>query len=55
MSAMMCDVLEERITPVVANAAVNAGGKMLKVIELNMKYGTLNDDGRTRTLTLASA
>lgn len=39
MSALMEDVIEGRITPNVANAACNAGGKLLKVIEMQYKYG----------------
>jgi len=39
MSAVMSDVIEESISPSVANAAVNAGGKLLKCVELQMKYG----------------
>lgn len=40
MSALMSDVIEGRVTPQVSNAAVNAGGKLLKVVEMSMKYGT---------------
>lgn len=39
MSALMCDVLDGRVNPVVANAAVNAGGKLLKVVEMQYRYG----------------
>lgn len=39
MSALMSDVLEGRVNPQVANAAVNAGGKLLKVVEMQYKYG----------------
>jgi len=35
----MSDVIEGRISPVVSNAAVNAGGKLLKVVEMEYKYG----------------
>ena len=40
MSALMSDVIEGRITPDISNAAVNAGGKLLKVIEMQYKYGS---------------
>jgi hypothetical protein len=40
MSALMSDVIEGRVSPQVSNAAVNAGGKLLKVVEMQMKYGT---------------
>jgi hypothetical protein len=39
MSAMMSDLLEGRITPQVGNATCNAGGKLLKIVELQYKYG----------------
>ena len=38
MSALMSDVIEERISPNVANAAINAGGKLLKVVEMQYRY-----------------
>lgn len=40
MSALMSDVIEGNITPVVSNAAVNAGGKLLKVVEMQLRHGT---------------
>lgn len=39
MSALMSDLIEGNISPIVANATVNAGGKLLKVVELQLKYG----------------
>jgi hypothetical protein len=45
MSALMSDVIEERITASVCNAACNAGGKLLKVVEMSLKYGTQNGGG----------
>jgi hypothetical protein len=39
MSALMSDVIDGRVTPAVANSAVNAGGKLLKVVEMQHKYG----------------
>jgi hypothetical protein len=39
MSAILRDVVEERITPQVARAAVAAGAQMLKVVELQLRYG----------------
>lgn len=38
MTALMSDIIEERISPSVANAAINAGGKLLKVVEMQYKY-----------------
>ena len=54
MSALMSDVIEGAITPQVANATVNAGGKLLKVVELTLKYGSTNGDGSPRHLDLVS-
>ena len=44
----MSDVIDGSITPVVANAAVNAGGKLLKVVELQMRYGTIDTAGEKK-------
>ena len=51
MSSLMSDVIEGRVTPQVSNAAVNAGGKLLKVVEMEMKYGTTSDGKRRLVLT----
>ena len=40
MSALMSDVLDGSVSPMVANAAVNAGGKLLKVVEMQYRHGT---------------
>lgn len=39
MSALMSDLVDGRINANVGNAAVNAGGKLLKMVELQMRYG----------------
>ncbi len=39
MSALMSDVIEGAVAAQVANAACNAGGKLLKVVEMQHKYG----------------
>ena len=38
MSALMSDVIEGAITPDIANATCNAGGKLLKVVEMQYKF-----------------
>lgn len=53
MSAMMGDLISGRITPAVGNAACNAGGKLLKVVEMQYKFGTQNGSQGDRILTLA--
>ncbi len=39
MSALVQDVVEGKVSPAVVNAACNAGGKLLKVVEMQYKYG----------------
>ena len=40
MSGLMSDLIDGRVTPQVGNAVCNAGGKLLKVVEMQHKYGT---------------
>ncbi len=40
MSCLMTDFIEGTISPQIATAVVNAGGKLLKVVEMQHKYGT---------------
>lgn len=47
MSALMSDVIEGTLSPGVANAAVNAGGKLLKAVELQLKYGKRDESGKS--------
>lgn len=54
MSALMSDIIEERVTPQMGNATVNAGGKLLKVVEMQHKYGTQATRGSKRVLKLVS-
>lgn len=39
MSGLMTDIIEGSVTPPIANATVNAGGKLLKVVEMQLRYG----------------
>jgi hypothetical protein len=52
MSAMMSDLAVGRLTPQVGNAMCNAGGKLLKVVEMQQKYGT-KGEGQHKVLQLA--
>jgi hypothetical protein len=52
MSALMSDLIEGRVTPNIGNATCNAGGKLLKVVEMQYKYGT-DGPGQQKILTLA--
>lgn len=54
MAAIATDVLSARITPQMANSVTNAGGKMLKAAEMQMKYGIAHD-GTRKILQLAEA
>lgn len=38
MGAIISDVIQGKIPPRVANAAVNAGGKMLRVVEMQLRH-----------------
>jgi hypothetical protein len=53
MSAMMSDVIHGLLTPSVSNAACNAGGKLLKVIEMEYKYAGTPGKRTQRSLGLA--
>ncbi len=56
MSALISDLTLGRIAPNVANAACNAAGKLLRVVELEHRFG--NPKGRggaVAALVLASA
>jgi hypothetical protein len=52
MSALMADLIEGRVSPAIGNATCNAAGKLLKVVELNMKYG-IPTEGGGKVLKLA--
>jgi hypothetical protein len=52
LTATITDVLEEEITTNQANVVVNAVGKVLKVVELQQKYGKPKEGGRDRDLVL---
>lgn len=39
MSSLISDIIARRVTPEVGNAACNAGGKLLKVVEMQYKFG----------------
>jgi hypothetical protein len=52
MSSLMSDLIEGTVAPNVGNATCNAGGKLLRIVELQYKYGTTGKDGKLKTLTL---
>ena len=51
MSALMSDLIEGRVTPGVGNVTCNAGGKLLKSVELQYKYG-VDGPGQSKSLML---
>jgi hypothetical protein len=52
MSSLMSDLIDGRITPSVGNAVCNAGGKLLKVVEMQQRWGTQQKEGGPRDLML---
>lgn len=54
MSALIGDLISGRVTPQVGNAACNVGGKLLKVVEMQMKYGTTVGGSSEKVLQLAN-
>ena len=52
MSAMMGDLIAGRVKAQVASAAINAGGKLLKIVELQQKYGSNGENGGQKVLRL---
>lgn len=50
MSALMSDIISSRITPQVANACTNAGSKLLKIVEMQYKYGGKGNQNLILTL-----
>ncbi len=53
MSALMSDLIEDRIDARTANAVCNAGGKLLKVVEMQHKYGSKPNERDEKVLELA--
>ena len=52
MSALMSDIIGGRVTPQVGNAACNAGGKLLKIVEMQYQYGKQIGTKGDRVLSL---
>jgi len=52
MSALMTDLLNGSVTPGIGNATCNAGGKLLKMVELNQKYGQAQVENGLRNMRL---
>ncbi len=54
MSALMSDLVDGRVSPQVGNATCNAGGKLLRIVELQYKYGDTSGGKPKKTLALAT-
>lgn len=52
MSALLTDTIAGRIDPQVANSVCNISGKLLKVVELQYRYGKPVDGQSDRMLAL---
>ena len=51
MSTLMGDIISGRVTPQVGNSVCNAGGKLLKVVEMQYRYGKTPTGDRNLMLT----
>jgi hypothetical protein len=49
MSALMSDVIEGTVSPEVANAACNAGRQLLRVVEMQYRYGPHAEEQKQRS------
>lgn len=54
MSTVMSDLINGRMAPQVANAVCNAGGKLLKVVEMQNKYGKKPSETQEKVLVLST-
>jgi len=56
MSTLMSDLISGKVTPQIGNAVCNAGGKLLKIVEMKQKYGVVpsNTTVAQPDLTLAT-
>ena len=52
MGALMGDLASQRLKESVGNAICNAGGKMLKAVEMNIKYGQSDQGSNLKNLRL---
>jgi hypothetical protein len=52
----MSDLISGKVTPQIGNAVCNAGGKLLKIVEMKQKYGVVpsNTTVAQPDLTLAT-
>lgn len=53
MAALIGDLIEDRVTPGVANSAVRAGNSLLRVVELELRYGHQSSPSASKTFLLS--
>lgn len=51
MGTLVSDLRAHKVTPMVANAMCNASGKLLKIVEMEYKYGRSKSQAKRLTLT----
>lgn len=55
MSGLMTDLRDGSVTPQIANAICNAGGKLLKVVEMEHRFGRpVTPSPNSKTLVLSA-
>lgn len=52
LAALIVDSVRGHMKPQVASAAINGVGKMLKIVEMEQKYGIVGEDEVRKELTL---
>lgn len=52
MAALLADTIAGRIEPARANASCNVAGKLIRMVELQHKYGKAVEGSSERLLTL---
>lgn len=52
-SGLIADLAEQKVTASIANAMCNAGGKILKMVELEIRYGQQVPGQQRRLLTIS--
>lgn len=53
MSTLMSDLIAGRVTPQIGNAVCNAGGKLLKIVEMQHQYGKPQPEEKQPDLVLS--
>jgi hypothetical protein len=54
MSALMSDLVQGKINASIGNAACSAASRLLKVVELEHRYGKTGGPGESKTVVLSA-